>query len=292
VRKLTFLFKCHGPKTIPTGPTLIRSALSDPSRNWEGTRSSCHLTRWPDQAQLTFNVRPSLGIMTDYLDASSDRSPNLVYAPLGTDWQNVVVTAVVGRYDVQTPRDWFVDLERVMGVVERFMNGQSFTEGGEWVEFCTRRVAREPQPATRPAASLADFTFRLRDEKNRPTTPATLDSLRSLLSGRSRKWEAGSGGASLAREPVDALLCFLVRPSLGILTTYADMTPDREPTLVYAPEGTDERDCAVVNIGGDDMRIPRAWFLGLERVMGVAERFVKGESFAQGREWDQFLVNP
>jgi hypothetical protein len=136
--------------------------------------------------------------------------------------------------------------------------------------------------------SSNEFVFR--DETGATTGRVSLEFVRQRLADVLRAWESGSGDCGLTRMMDGATLALVVRPALGVLLTYEEESV--APQIVFAPSGSDETELALMRVGGDEIRVPRAWFVPLADGLRVVEQFMSGERFTEGTEWTEYLVNP
>lgn len=103
-------------------------------------------------------------------------------------------------------------------------------------------------------------------------------------------WERGSGDCGLTRAQDEAMMSFILRPALGMILIYEETESAYQ--LVYGQAaGLSAGGTAVVRIGGDEVRVPRAWFVSVSEGRTVLHQFMLGRRFEEGPEWCEYLVN-
>jgi len=114
--------------------------------------------------------------------------------------------------------------------------------------------------------------------------------LRSFLLRSDIHWEQGSGDCSLVRARDGSQISFVVRPRLGVMLVY---DPPRSHQLVYCPPSAGDRgDLVPFSLGGDEICVPRSWFIPLfPEGFRILQDFLMGAAIEEGLNWREYLVN-
>lgn len=115
-------------------PEDVESFLRRQDTLWEGGAGDCGLTRESDEGQLSFVVRPILGVMLLY------DGPNVPYQLVHCPERNGVTSDPILMYlggdEVYVRRDWFIPMfPDACQIIQDFIRGSTIKEGVDWREY-------------------------------------------------------------------------------------------------------------------------------------------------------------
>jgi len=110
--------------------------------------------------------------------------------------------------------------------------------------------------------------------------PSKLSDL--ILNNGDQYWTKGSGDAALRTLHIKDEIIFMVRDSLGVFIQYID-----KEGIEWVVDGAEEGD-VIIQQGGDDWELPKAYFLNKEKSVKILTYFIEKQERPNFVPWTQF----